>query len=274
MTIRVNAGTNLYGVMGNPVKHSLSPLMHNAGFSHIGYDGVYTAFEVSDVKSAVSGIRALGIKGVSVTIPHKLSVMDYLDEIDATALKIGAVNTIVNKDGHLYGYNSDCLGAVNALLEKTPIKNQNVVLLGAGGAARAIGFGILNEGGNLTVLNKFEDEGKALADDFGVAYYPLESFETLECDIAINATPLGMTPDITSTPVPERLLSKEMVVMDIVYNPLQTTFLKDAENKGCVTVDGVAMFVYQGVSQFESWTGEKAPVALMRQVVLDHLTSK
>lgn len=266
-----NTQTRLYGVMGNPVSHSLSPLMHNTAFQEIGYNGIYTAFPVSDVESAVAGIRALDIQGVSVTIPHKISVMDYLDEVDEQAHNIGAVNTLVNRNGHLYGYNSDCLGAINALLEKTDIRGRDVVIAGAGGAARAIGFGILSEGGNLTILNQIPEEGEALAGDLGVSYVPLDQYDTVNCEIFINATPLGMTPDVDSMPVPAGYLRSEMTVMDIVYNPLKTKLLKEAESKGCICVDGVSMFVYQGVSQFESWTGQKAPVELMRHVVLNAL---
>lgn len=268
---QINTKTFLYGVMGDPVSHSLSPAMHNAAFEKIGYNGVYMAFPVKDVKSAVTGIRALNVKGVSVTIPHKISVMEYLDEIDDQAKEIGALNTIVNKDGHLFGYNSDCLGAINALLDKTDIKGKDVVIAGAGGAARAIAFGIVAEGGNLKILNQIKEEGEALAADLSVSYFPLSDYKKHEAEIFINATPLGMTPDIETTPVDIDYLTKDMTVMDIVYNPLKTTLLREAEAKGATIVDGVAMFVYQGISQFESWTGEKAPSDLMRQVVLDSL---
>lgn len=269
---KINSSTTLYGVIGDPIKHSLSPVMHNAAFEAIGYNGVYLAFGVKNVEDTLKGMRALNIKGLSVTIPHKLTVMDYLDEIDEQAKNIGAVNTVINKDGYLYGYNSDCLGATNALLEKTEIKGKDVLLVGAGGAARAIGFGIKKEGGNLTILNIIKEEGEALAKDLGVNYYPLEDYHKFDCDILINATPIGMTPNTDETSVPVDFLKKEMVVMDIVYNPLKTKLLKESENIGCTTVDGVSMFVYQGVSQFESFTGEKAPVELMRNVVLDALS--
>lgn len=267
----IDTETSLYAVIGDPVSHSLSPLMHNTAFNHIEYNGVYLAFNVTDITSAIAGMRALGISGLSVTIPHKQAVMEHLDEIDEIAKKIGAVNTIISNDGKLTGYNSDCLGAMRALKEKTGIQGRKVILIGAGGAARAIGFGILNEGGQLTILNKFEDEGTLLANDLGVDYYPITEFEKMECDILINATPLGMTPDVDSTPVQKDFLEKNMVVMDIVYNPLRTRLLKDAEDAGCATVEGVSMFIYQAVFQFELWTGRKAPVDLMREIVLEKL---
>lgn len=272
MTIDTN--TSLYCVLGNPVSHSLSPVMHNSAFAHTGYKGVYLAFKVTDIASAITGIKALGIKGASITIPHKVAVMEFLDDIDEKANKIGAVNTIVNKDGMLYGYNTDCIGAINALLEKTEIKGKDVVMIGAGGAARAIGFGLLSEGGKLTILNILEDEGELLAKDLGVKYYPLSYFNKVDCQILINATPVGMTPNTEDMPVNSKDLKKDMVVMDIVYNPLKTRLLKEAENIGCITVDGVSMFVYQGVAQFEMWTGQKAPVDLMRKVVLNALLNR
>jgi len=269
MTIDTN--TSLYCVLGDPVSHSLSPVMHNSAFAHTGYNGAYLAFKVTDLASAVTGIKALGIKGASITIPHKVAVMELLDSIDEKARKIGAVNTIVNKDGKLYGYNTDCIGAINVLLEKTDIKGKDVVMIGAGGAARAIGFGIMSEGGKLTILNILKDEGELLAKDLRVKYYPLSYFNKVDCQILINATPVGMTPNTEDMPVESKNLKKDMVVMDIVYNPLKTRLLKEAENIGCITVDGVSMFVYQGAAQFEMWTGMKAPVDLMRKVVLNAL---
>lgn len=269
--VDINANTRLYGVIGDPVSHSLSPVMHNAAFRAIEYNGVYVAFHVKNIKDAVSGVRALNIQGASVTIPHKVTVMAHLDEIEGKAKKIGAVNTIVNRDGWLFGYNSDCEGAIRALGEATSIQGKKVLLLGAGGAARAIGFGILEAGGSLTILNIIKEEGERLAKDLGVHYYPLESYRDFECDILINATPVGMTPRTDAMPISSDFLKKEMVIMDIVYNPLKTLLLKEAEKKGCKTVDGVSMFVYQAISQFESWTGQGAPYDLMRKTVLKAL---
>lgn len=267
----IDSNTPLYAVIGDPVSHSLSPVMHNSAFFHAGYKGVYLAFRVKEIGAAISGIRALGIKGVSVTIPHKIKVMESLDSIDEKALKIGAVNTVINREGRLFGYNSDYLGAVNALSEKIEIKDKNVVVLGSGGAARAIGFGIVSEKGRLTILGILKDEGELLAKDLGVDYCPLSEFKKIDCQILINATPVGMYPDIEAVPVQRDDLKKDMVVMDIVYNPLKTRLLKEAGDIGCTTIDGVSMFVYQGAFQFELWTGKKAPVDVMRKAVLDAL---
>lgn len=266
--IKITSNTSLYAVIGDPVSHSLSPVMHNGAFQEIGYDGVYLAFHVKDLPSAIAGVRAMGIKGLSVTIPHKVTIMDLLDEVDEMALRIGAVNTVTNQDGRLCGSNTDCLGAVNALLEKTVVQDKNVVLIGAGGAARAIGFGILSQGANLTLVNVLADEGELLARDLGVDYYHLSDFDKLDYQILINATPVGMTPDTDAMPVSPEALKRDAVVMDIIYNPLKTRLLKEAEKKNCITVDGLSMFIYQGIAQFEMWTGKKAPADLMRDLVL------
>lgn len=273
-TVNINSYTSLYCVLGNPVSHSLSPVMHNSAFAHMGYNAVYLAFQVMDIASAITGLKGLGIKGASVTIPHKVAVKPLLDELDENALKIGAVNTILNKEGRLFGYNTDCMGAIAALSEKTTIRGKDVVIIGAGGAARAIGFGIISEGGNLTVLNRSTDKGEQLAKDLGAEFCPLSEFSRAKCQVLINTTSVGMTPHVEAMPVQKKDLEKEMVVMDIVYNPLKTTLLKEAENIGCITVDGVSMFVCQGAAQFELWTGEKAPVHVMREVVINALSKK
>ena len=264
----------VYAVFGDPVGHSLSPVMHNSALNHTGCDGVYLAFRVKDIAAAVSGIRGMGIRGASITIPHKVGVMKYLDEVEAPAEKIGAVNTIVNRRGVLHGYNTDCPGAVKALLEKIVIKDKQVAIVGAGGGARAIGFGIHREGGRLTIINRTRQRGEKLAADLGCDFKLLTEIKKLCYDIVINATPVGMTPHDDRTPVKPELLEAGTVVMDTVYNPLKTRFLKDAQKAGCRTIDGVSMLVHQGAVQFELWTSKKAPVEIMRRVVLDELAGR
>ena len=261
----------LYVVVGNPIGHSLSPVMHNSALAHAGLDGVYLAFRVEDIAAAISGIRGLDIRGVSITIPHKVSVMQYLDEVDSIASDIGAVNTIVNRHGVLHGYNSDGDGAIKALLEKTTIKGKQVAVIGAGGGARAVGFGLKQEGGLVTIINRSKSSGEKLAGDLDAEFKLLAEVKKLPYQIVINATPAGMTPDINSEPLASHLMKPGMIVMDMVYNPLKTRFLEAAELIGCTTVDGVAMFVHQGAVQFELWTGRKAPVDIMRRVVLEAL---
>lgn len=263
----ISSHTNTFCVIGDPVRHSLSPLMHNAAFKETGTDGVYLAFEVKDISAAIYGIRGLGILGVSVTIPHKVSVIPHLDEIDKTARQIGAVNTIVNDRGKLRGYNTDCFGASKALAEKTEVQGKRVLIVGAGGAARAIGFGIAEKGGIITISNRTEEKGRSLAHDLQASFCGLEDLESKDWDIIINATSVGMAPKIEGCPVPESILQPGRVVMDIVYNPQETLLLKKAAQRGCETVDGVSMFVYQGACQFELWTGRDAPVSAMEKTV-------
>lgn len=263
----ITSHTDVFCVIGNPVAHSLSPRMHNAAFAADGYDGVYLAFEVEDVSAAVGGIRGLGIRGVSVTIPHKLSVMAHLDDIDETARKIGAVNTIVNDGGKLRGFNTDCSGAVAALLEKTELFEKRVLIVGAGGAARAIGFGLAEKGAHITFCNRTEEKAKQLARELRVSFCLFKDVENYAGDIMINATSVGMTPKTNEMPFPEPLLQPGRVVMDVVYNPLTTLLLEKASIHGCTTVDGASMFIHQGACQFEIWTGRKAPVTVMEETV-------
>jgi shikimate dehydrogenase len=262
---------SLFGVIGDPIAHSVSPVMHGRAFAYIGFNGIYLAFQVKDLPGATAGIRALGLKGVSVTIPHKVAVMELIDEVDETARRIGAVNTVVNRDGQLWGCNTDCPGAVRALTEKTSLRDKRVVILGAGGAARAVGFGIRAEGGRVVIANRTPKRGEILARDLDSEFVPLEDLRSLDCDILINTTPVGMHPQVDDTPLSKDLLHRDMVVMDAVFNPLQTRLLKDAQACGCTTVDGATMLVYQGAEQFELWTGEQAPVEVMRQAVLEAL---
>lgn len=269
----ISPRTEVFCVIGNPVAHSLSPRMHNAAFEATGHDGVYLAFEVEDVSAAVKGIRALGIRGVSVTIPYKVTVMSLLDAIDETARKIGAVNTIVNQNGMLVGYNTDCDGAVAALMEKSEVNEKRVLIVGAGGAARAIGFGLSDKGALVTLCNRTKDKAQRLARELKASFCPLEDIEDNKWDIIVNTTSVGMTPNIDNMSIPEILIRPGQVVMDIVYNPLETLLLKKAAQAGCITVDGAAMFIHQGAAQFELWTGRKAPLSVMSETVRKALTA-
>lgn len=259
--------TRLYAVIGDPVGHSLGPVMHNRAFALTGYNGAYLAFRVTDLAAAVKGVRALGLGGVSVTIPHKEAVMAFLDDIDPAARAIGAVNTVVNRGGCLTGYNTDCAGAMAALAEKTDIRGKSVWIIGAGGAARAVGYGVVAGGGRLTIVNRSREKGRRLAADLGAGFVPLAHVEAAACDVLINTTAVGMAPAVDAMPVPAGSITAPMVVMDVVYNPLKTRLLAEADGRGCATVDGLAMFVYQGAAQFELWTQQKAPLKAMRTAV-------
>jgi len=267
----IDAKTRLFGVFGNPVTHSLGPAIHNAAFGAIGLNAVYLAFGLEEAKGATEAMRQLNMGGASVTIPHKTGVMAYLDEVDDTARKIGAVNTIVNRHGRLLGFNTDADGAMRALETQGSVAGKKVALIGAGGAARAIGYGILQRGGTLLIANRSEERGRALAEDLGAGFSSLSALNLGEVDILVNATSVGMVPRTEAVPIPLDGLTSRTLVMDIVYNPLTTALLAEARAKGCTTVDGMSMFVFQAVAQFELWTGREAPVDLMRRTVLDAL---
>jgi shikimate dehydrogenase len=267
-TLGIDSNAKLYGVIGNPVAHSLSPVMHNVAFGHTGHNGVYVALHVSDLAGAVTGIRALNIRGCSVTLPYKVAVMNLLDHVDPVARQIGAVNTIVNDDGRLHGFNSDSPGAMAALLEKTPVASRRVAVVGAGGAARALAHGVKAYGARLTIVNRSPERGRQLAEELGGDFCPLNDFSGAGVDILANTTSVGMTPQTDQMPVTHACLRPGMTVMDIIYNPLETKLLRAAREAGCTVVDGVAMFVHQGAIQFERWTGKKAPVQLMKKTVL------
>ena len=267
----ISGKTKTYGILGNPVSHSLSPVMHNAAFAATGIDAAYLPFPAPDISTAVTGIRALGVQGASVTIPHKEQVMGLLDSIDSVAVKIGAVNTIVRKDDTLLGFNTDWLGAVSALEEKISLAGRKVVILGAGGSARAIGFGMQERGADFVLVSRTESRGRALAEELGCIWISLSETKKISGDILINATSVGMQPEIENSPVPESVLSQFQVVMDIVYAPLKTRLLREAEAAGCVIINGLEMLLYQGVAQFEMWTRQDAPVDIMRQALLGAL---
>jgi shikimate dehydrogenase len=254
-----DAKTGLFGIIGHPVGHSLSPAMHNAAFMAMGLNAAYLAFDVTDLDAALAGIRGLGIKGVSVTIPHKEAVLRFLDEIDPVAHKIGAVNTIVNRSGHLSGMNTDCTGALSAIEEVIPVRGRKVLVLGAGGAARAVCAGLADRGAAVHVANRTPERAMALAKAFGLTWSGFERLGDIEADILINTTSIGMRPGYNETPMAKGLLMSFEVVMDIVYSPLKTRLLKEAEDAGCKTINGLRMLLYQAEAQFEIWTGQKAP---------------
>ncbi len=267
----IDQHTRLYGVTGYPIGHSLSPTMHNRAFSAKGLNAVYMAFETRDIAGGLKGMRALGIKGMSVTLPHKSAVIPLLDEVDGLAKRIGAINTIVNDDGRLVGYNTDAVGALKALEEKLDLSGKTCVIIGAGGAARAIGFILKENGVELVVANRSAERGKALALSLACPFMPLSEMEKATADLLINTTPIGMIPRKDRCPVPEQILKKGMAVMDIIYNPLETRLLKMARDRGCLTINGLSMFIHQGAEQFRLWTGLEAPVSVMMSAVKEAL---
>lgn len=279
----ISGKTRVCAIIGDPVDHSLSPVMHNAAFNELGLNLVYVAFTVTatELRDAVLGAKSLGIRGLNVTMPHKHEVMKYLDEVDVTAKSIGAVNTILNNNGKLVGYNTDGTGALGALQENgVCAEEKKLVLLGAGGAAKAIAHQAAQDVDELVILNRTEDKAKKLAESLqsGDAKVTGKALsldvlknELADADILVNATSVGMHPNVNNSPVPSDLLRSDLCVMDIVYNPLNTRLLDDAKSAGAKVVSGVEMLIHQGAVTFEIWTNCPAPVDVMKNAALDEL---
>ncbi len=276
----VSGKTKICGIIGDPIEHTMSPVMHNAAFKNKGVDYVYLAFRVKkeELGKAIEGMRALNIRGLSVTIPHKVAVIPFLDELDPLADKIGAVNTIVNDDGVLKGYNTDAIGFLQALFERgIEPKGKSVVILGAGGASRAISFILVERGAHIVILNRLleldwaKELARRILRTFAKEVEALELnrknlAKALEkADILVNATSVGMSPNVSETPVTPDLLRPNLVVYDIVYNPIKTRLQREAEVAGATVISGLDMLVWQGALAFEKWTGRKAPVNLMKE---------
>ncbi len=268
--------TAIYGLIGNPVSHSISPIIHNTLFREMNLNGAYVPFKVDNVGDFVRAFRGLDVKGYSVTIPHKESAINHLDALDLLAKKIGAVNTIVNRDGKLVGLNTDCKAAIQALedihqvsglgTKNDHLKGKRVTLLGAGGAARAIAFGLQERGAQVTIVNRNYERAQSLAKDVGCLSGKLNDLTSIEADILINATPVGMFPEVNETPIDKKHLKPNMIVFDTIYNPLETRLLREAKTQGCKTLGGLPMFVNQAAAQFELWTGLKPPLDLIREI--------
>lgn len=278
----ITGTTTVCGVIGNPVAHSLSPRMHNAAFSHLGLDFAYVAFHVEHVEQAIAGVRGFGLRGLSVTIPHKLSVMEFLDEIESLAQRTGAVNTITNDNGRLIGSNTDGHGALKAIESEERIDGKDVLVLGVGGASRGVLFAIAcdRKPASITLAGRNADKTRSLAMEltpFSSCFVATCSFEddlrerVEQADIIINTTPIGMHPNVDETPVPEDWLSEKHLVFDMIYNPMKTRLLSEAESRFARIVPGLPMFVHQGAIQFERWTGSPAPLDVMETAVREAL---
>jgi shikimate dehydrogenase len=270
----VNGETLLYGIIGNPVHHTLSPVMHNGAFAALGLNCVYVPLPTVGLAEGVAGLRALGFRGVSVTIPFKEEVIPLVDVLDPVAARIGAVNTLKigggdPSDRRIFGSNTDWVGANRALAEKMVLSDSRVLLVGAGGAARAIGFGLLEAGAQVILTNRTREKGEQLAGQLGCEFVGMEALTGVKAEALVNATSVGMVPEVERMPVAPDVLGNVRVVMDIVYAPLQTRLLREAQAAGCEVIDGLAMLLYQGAAQFELWTGRKAPLEVMRVVLAE-----
>jgi len=273
--LKISGETRLCVVIGDPVEHSLSPCIHNAAFQHLDLDYVYVALRVREdtLKDAIVGARSLGIFGLNVTMPHKVRIIEYLDRLDETAWKVGAVNTVLN-DVEMVGYNTDGIGVLSALkAHGADLRGKKAIILGAGGASRSISFGLAEEASDLVILNRTPEKAEALTNRISatagkrVRWAKLSSGvlgeEIRDADIVVNATSVGMHPGESQTPVDKHLLRPELTVFDLVYNPLETRLLREARSIGARTIDGLTHLIHQGAASFEIWTGSKAPIEVM-----------
>ena len=276
---RISRDTSITGIIGSSVEHSASPAMHNRAFADLGLDFVYLPLEVNDPGEFFSRLvrgttRELdwNLRGLSVTIPHKSAIIPLLDEVDSTARKVGAVNTVVVREDRLIGYNTDVLGAIKPLEKACHLANERCAIIGAGGAARAVIYGLLQRGAHVTVFARYYEKASRLCESMGISALPLESLASNDAAVVINTTPVGMRGhSVGSSPISAAWLRGRSIAYDLVYNPLETQFLKDARARGCQTINGLEMLIAQAALQFELWTGLKAPVDWMRKSAMEKI---
>lgn len=268
----ITGKTKIVGIFGDPIEHTLSPLMHNAAFKELGIDYCYVPFHVKKekLKEAVEAIRALNMRGVNITVPHKEAVMSYLDEISEEAKYIGAVNTILNEEGKLKGFNTDAYGFIKSLKEENIfLKDKFILLLGAGGAAKAVAYGVLKEGANIFIFNRTPSKAYKIKQSFS-QIGKIEVIEQIKPElmakiqIVINATSLGLKKE-DPLPLDPSLLKKGQTYVDLIYT--KTPLLKEAEKRGCKVIDGLGMLLWQAAKAFEIWTSTPAPVEVMKKVL-------
>jgi len=282
----ISGKTKICGVIGDPIAHTLSPTIQNSAFRHLNLDFIFLAFKVktAELETSIKAVRALGIRGLNVTMPHKTEVINYLDEIDKTSRFLNSANTIVNTESKLLGYSTDGIGAIKALMENgVELASSNVVLLGAGGAGRAIALSLVENVSKLVILNRDYKKAKKLELDLNLKFKKNVSAESLstdsltnnlrDSDLLINATNVGMISNKKLSIVDSNLLTPNLTVLDIVYNPLETKLLADAREVGAKTINGIDMLIYQGAASFELWTGKKAPIDVMKNAVLKQISN-
>ena len=275
----INPSTPLYGVVANPVAHSMSPAIHNAAFAALGLDGVYLPLKVTDPARFLKGFERYDLRGLSVTIPHKGAMAALMDELDDLSASVGAVNTVSYRDGRRLGSNTDVAAALQTLegacrrAGLLPMAGRTVLLLGAGGAGRAMAHALTGLAGRLVIANRTVERAERLCEELGAECCGLDEIQGLAPDIVINTTSVGMHPHVDASPVPASMLRRGMVVFDAVYNPIETLLLREAREAECVTVAGFEWFVRQAATQFETWTGHPAPRERMAEVVRERLTA-
>jgi len=273
---QMKPGWPVYGVIGNPIGHSLSPLMHNTALRELSRDGVYVPFKVDDNPvEFVEAFTAIGLRGVSITIPHKEAAWEKIAELDSLARNIGAINTLNYRDGKWHATNTDAMAAADALESAAgSLAGKRVVILGAGGAAKAVAFGVKERGAEIFLLNRTRERAETLAAACGGRVITHAELPAAKIDAIVNTTPIGMYPNVDASPLEKEQIPQGSIVFDTVYNPLRTKLLNLAAERGCKTVEGWTMFLGQGVRQFELWTGAKAPRAAMEKAVLGALTQR
>ncbi len=283
----VNANTQLCCLIGDPVSQSPSPEMHNFAFQSLSLNYIYLAFRVppKQLKEAVNGLRAINARGFNITIPHKESIIKLLDDLDELAANLGAVNTVVNENGNLIGTNTDVEGFTNPLVEREPLlKKRRAIILGSGGAARACIAGLIHEGcTDFTILNRRVDRANQMISDMQRKFtFKAEVVKLNEAslkrvirstDLVVNATPIGMYPNLGESPVPKNLIQRDQIIYDIVYKPVKTKLIRYAEDAGATVVYGYEMLVEQAAKAFSLWTGSEPPKESMKRIVLQQLES-
>ncbi|MBD3190996.1 MAG: shikimate dehydrogenase [Candidatus Heimdallarchaeota archaeon] len=262
--------TKICAVIGSPISHSLSPVIHNAAFEYLQLPFHYRALEFREPELAIKEMLEKNYRGYSVTLPLKTTVIKCLDNLDPLTKKIGAVNTIINEAGKLGGFNTDVSGAITSIQEKMDITRKRVVLLGAGGAARAIGFGLKEKKAKIHIMNRTRKRAQKIAEDLQATFSDFKADLLEGTDLIINTTPVGMYPHTNQSIIDE--VPEGTIIMDIVYNPLETKLLKLAKRRGCRTINGSAMFLYQAAEQFRLFTGNEPPLEIMKKTLLEKLT--
>jgi 3-dehydroquinate dehydratase/shikimate dehydrogenase len=273
----IDGETAVYGVAADPVAHSMSPAIHNAAFEACGVNAVYLPLKVARPRPFLDAYERLGLRGLSVTIPHKQTMLELMDEVEDTAGRLGAINTVCICGGVRYGYNTDLDAAVDAIEDLVleaglgPLEGCRVMIVGAGGAARAIAYGLTEQVQELIIANRTTSRAEELAEELGVEWCGLDDMTDYRPDVVVNATSVGMHPDVEQSPVPTEMLRPGMAVFDSVYNPPRTRLLKDARQAGAEVAGGLNWFVGQAAAQFKLWTGHKPPWSIMEETVRNRL---
>lgn len=268
----MNSQTILNAITGYPLSHTQSPQLHKLIYETLDINAVMLAFPQQNISTMITIMRTLPIQLLAVTLPHKQEVIKHLDVVDETAKKIGAVNTVINRNGQLHGYNTDLVGIAEALKE-TELKGKNVLILGAGGAARPLCWFLKKQGANIFCHNRSSQKSEALMKEFGGKSLNDKELIEVKIDLIVNATPVGMEPNTGESPFPKNLLNAHQTVFDLVYNPLETQLLKDAKQAGAKTISGHTMLIAQALEQVKIWTG-KEPTASQKNELTKTLTTK